>query len=229
MEQDQSGRANYLRYAHEFLFSLNLALASNLTGEPRLFWGFFHLSVIGFKLKFAIEQYIYHYKYPNSQFAPKDIEGNAAFLIFTFCLALCIFLFFRFLAETAVAKHLLYSVAGFTSILSLPILTLYLNDWNRRPPDLASARPFLLALELIVAVTGILLFLLGKWRPGWSGPLLLILHCVYWGWLFLGGPYFWLAPFQSLFPATALCASLVWGLYVSTSGASEFAAGPAFN
>lgn len=215
MQKNQSTHTNYLRYAYELLFSLNVALVGRLAEIEYPLWGFRYWGILEYRLEFAIERHIYNYSHPNSRFVPKDVEGHSAFLFLTLGAALCIFLLLRLFSHTRLAKELLRSVAGIVSLLALPAYWLYVRHLYPNRPDLPNPPRAWLFLELAVAIAAALSYMRGKWRlPDWTGAALVILHHVFWGWLFLGGLYFWHAPFESLFPAVSLCASLAWALYV---------------
>ena len=217
MEKDQSNHANYLRYAHEFLFSLNVAFVARWANIRLPLKGFYFWDGLEYKLEFAIERYFYNYSHPNIRFVPKDVEGHTAFLFLTLVAAVCIFLFLGIFSRTSLVREFLRSVAGFVSLLALPAFWLYFTQLYPQFPDLPNPPRAWLYLELAAAAAGALSFLRGKWPlRSWSGAALIILHHVFWGWLFLGGLYFWHAPFESLFPAVGLCASLAWGLYVKS-------------
>lgn len=47
--------------------------------------------------------------------------------------------------------------------------------------------------------------------------MLVLIHFGLWGWLFLGGPYFW-HTFLCVFPLVGLVSSLLWVSYVSRPG-----------
>jgi hypothetical protein len=214
MEKNQSTCARYLRYAHELLFSLNIALVARWAEVRHPVWGFYYWDVLEYRIEFAIEKIIYTFSHPNSRFVPKDVEGHTAFLLLALGLALCIFLLLRLFAHTVLANESLRSVAGFVSLLALPTFWLYITNLNPQPPGLPNPPRALLFLELAVTIATALFYLRGKWfLSKWSVAALIIFHHALWGWLFLGGVYFWHAPFEALFPGVALCASLAWSLY----------------
>src|ERR1700676_2645419 len=110
MEKNQSTHTNYLRYAHELFFSLNVALVGRWAEVRHPFWGFRHWDDLEYRLEFAIESYMYGYSHPDSHFVPKDVEGHTAFLFLTLGAALCIFLLLRLFSRTFLAKEFFRSV-----------------------------------------------------------------------------------------------------------------------
>ncbi len=215
MEYQQQPKS-HLRHLHEFIFSFNLALvvtwARNQTAAH--FWG------VPSHLQFWINDHLH--LPPHS-----GIGGYAAFLLSALEQALCIFVLLRLLSSTSLAREALSSVAGLASMTALPAF--WLDFTHRFPQPLTLPNPprFWLFFELAAALACILLYRFAKWPlAGWGSVMLLILHHGFWGWLFLGGPYFWLVPFQSLFPIVGLFSSLAWGLYVSEQRRQEQVAHP---
>jgi hypothetical protein len=207
-----------LRLVHEFFFMFNLVLVARLTEGLRDFWPFRYLFMGSWetKLEFGIESDIFHRSHPNVPFASKDLPGHTAFLLVTLGIALAGAAILAFLSRTRFVKELLRSVAGLASVLMLPVSWLYVTRLYPEYSVLPSlARPWLY-VELIVSATAIFVYVFApRFLPDWSLVVLLLTHHLMWGWLFLGGPYFWRSPFLSLLPATGLCASIAWLVYIS--------------
>jgi hypothetical protein len=203
MEKTQLARANRLRHVHEFFFSLNLGLAVRLATVER----FSFFSEI--KLQFWINRHLHLHPHSN-------VGGHTAFFIWALLLVLCIFLLLRLSSSTFLVKWVLRSAAGIVSLVALPVCWLREIHLFPVPPGLPNPpSPFVL-VELVVTVVCALLYLYAKWPlPAWCSISLLILHFGFWGWLLLGGPYFWLSPFRLIFPLAGLCSVLAWGAYVA--------------
>jgi len=202
MQKNQEIRINKLRYLHEFMFSFNIVLASilaqsNSSGFP-----------LETKLKYRINDYLHLHPHNN---LGGDIAPIAVILAFTFL----IFSLMRILSGTALASELLRPVAGATAVLAFPGCWLY-EMHSYESPGAPNPPQILLTLELLAAGVYAMFHLYKKRRISpWVGVTLLVLHYGLWSWLFLGGLYFWRAPFLSILPLAGLCSSLVWGLYVS--------------
>jgi hypothetical protein len=211
MKNNHPTRTDYLRYAHEFLFSLNIAFLAKLQGNQKPNKLFSFLDSAEFRIQLKINAYLN--LHPHSH-----VGGYTAFFALAFGLALCIFLLLRIFSNTSLAKEFLRCAAGFMSLLALPISWFYVTQvLGPVPFSLNLPRPWLIS-ELILIIACAVLYLLAKWSlPMWSGVLLLALHFGFWGWLALG-PFFWRYPFWVVFPMAGFCSSLVWGRYVSDQG-----------
>lgn len=209
MKKNQTPRTNPLGIAHEFLFSLNLGLVARLV---MAYANYYHTEAtlkLWFNRKLGL--------HPHS-----DVGGNAAFLLLALEITLSILLLLRVFSRTSAIRAFLQYVAGIVSALALPFSWLYGAHLYEPLPGAPNPPHALLLLELAAVTVCAVLYLLSMWPlPGWGGVLLLLLHYGFWGWLFLGGPYFWLDPFKLLFPLTGLCSSLVWGQYVSAQRQPE--------
>ena len=203
MEGNRATHTRYLRYVHEFLFSLNAGLVTRwLMAQAN--YAESELTIKGW-----INRRLH--LHPHS-----DIGGNVAFLVLALGVALGTFLLLRVLSRTAWLNHFLRSVTGIVSLVALPASWLYRAHVYRPVPGLPNPPHILLFLELAAATSCIVLYLYAKWPlPGWGSVALLILHFSLWGWLFLGGPYFWFDPLHSVFPLAGSCSVLAWALYVS--------------
>ena len=211
MKKNQPTRTGYLRYAHEFLSSLNIALVANLQGNQKPNKLFSFLDSAEFRMQLRINAYLH--LHPHSH-----VGGYTAFFVLSLGLGLCIFLLLRISSNTFLAREFLRSGAGFMSLLALPISWFYvIQVLGPVPFYLNLPRPWLVS-ELILIVACAVLYLLEKWPlPKWSGVVLLALHFGFWGCVALG-PYFWHDPFWVIFPMAGFCSSLVWGHYVSHQG-----------
>lgn len=209
--EDKVFSAKSLRLFYELIVAANVAIVLRLADAQRPFWPVYYIDRLEGVWEFKIEKYMYTHSHPNSQFAVMDANGHIAFLLLTLGMALCIFLFLRLIASTAFARELLHSVAGVVSILAFPIVAFYrisLYPWS--PEFLIPSRLWLIA-EILTAVSGVILFSFRKWKLShWKIFVLLSLHHLFWGWVFLGVWRFWLVPFRSIYPVAALCSSLMW-------------------
>ncbi|SRR5216683_2577431 len=200
-------RTSYLRYLHEFFFSLNIALVAKLEGnqKPNKFFSLLESGESSLRLR--INTYLH--MHPHS-----DIGGNTAFLALTLGLALCIFLLLRISSRTSLTKKLL-QLAGLVSLFALPASWLYVTQFVGSTTPSANLLRGLLLPELLAATICGAVYMYGRWPlQVWGSVALLVLHFSYWDAVCFG-PYFWRAPFQSLFAIAGLCSSLVWGLYIS--------------
>lgn len=201
--EGQPARFPYRRHAHEVLFSLNLSLVGLLTYSLN---GTFDISTgLGRRLNTYAGLHLH-----------SNLGPDIAFFALGLLLASSLFLILRLSSNTAVASGFLRWVAGFSSLLALPAHWLYSIHLSPQPPGLPDPPPLWLVAELAAAAACAAVYVYARWPlPAWLNVGLLVLHFGFWGWLFLGGPYFWLAPFQSVFPLAGLCSALAWGLYVS--------------
>ena len=203
--------SNGYRIMHEFLFSMNIALilrwehAQTSTSESAL------------TLQSWINRVLYLHQHSN-------VGGYAAFYLLALVEAIAIFVILQGLSFAPSARRVFLLSAGIVSLLALPIAWLH---FIHRYPGLqgSAALPDLprwwLFAELLATVAGAVFFL--RRRPslqGRLGVLSVTVHFVIWGWLFLGGPYFWLAPAKLVIPITGFCSCLVWAAYVRSPGTS---------
>lgn len=211
MDKDSSPQTDYARYLHEFLFALNIALAFRLSSARTSF------SSSESSLKWQINAALHLDAHSN-------VGGYTAFFALALVLALGIFALLRLCSHTFLAKEFLRSVAGIVSLVTLPASWLYVTHLSPVPPALPNPPRAWLFVELAAAVTCSVLYLLSRWPfPRWSSVLLLALHLGFWTWLSLGGPYFWRAPVELIFPLVSFCACLAWGLYVARQRSSQLA------
>jgi hypothetical protein len=207
---NSSKYSRVVRYLCEALFSWNLALIAKLRAD-RI--PFFLLDFGQFEVQFWINRHLH--LHPHS-----DIGGDSAFLIYALIWALFIFLVLRLFSGTRITSGFLRWAAGVFSLLALPVSWLYQGT----APTVPDPPHVLLVLELLLATGSAILFLLSRRPfPMWSMIVILVPHFVLWGWLFLGGPYFWLAPFETIVPLAGFFSSLAWGLYVSHESADRTA------
>lgn len=192
-------------------------LVARLTEGIRDFWPFRYLGfgVWETRLEFAVESYIYHRSHPNVRFVPKDLMGHTAFLVAILAISLGGVVLLRLFSHTCLVRELLRSVAGLASILMLPICWLYYQKPYPSFEDVDALRPWLYFELVAIAGAVVVYAFVPRFLPAWSVVASLLMHYVLWGWLFLGGPYFWFASFQSVFPAAGLCASIAWFVYIS--------------
>jgi hypothetical protein len=203
---DEHSRTSAIRaqYIQEFLFSLNVAFLAVAARSMAAAW----LPWVG-KIQLSLN---HHWRLPPES----SVGGDFALSSIAFVLALCIFVIVRLLSIVSVAGVLLLWITGIVSLVALPAWWLYFSRQFPVPANLPNLASTWLFLEIAASMLCTVLYLWRKWPlPGWGSTLLLILHFVFWGWLFLGGPFFWLAPFKLVFPAMGLAAMVAWGIYVS--------------
>jgi hypothetical protein len=193
---------SHYKYLHEFLFSLNIALVIRWKSAAA------SLSPLEPTLQFRINGALH--LQPNSHFG-----GYAAFFAIVLVVALSIFTVLRLFSRTLLAKEALRSIAGPVSLVALPACWLYVTYLLPLPRGLPNPPRAGLFIELAAATVCAVLYLWEK-RPflGWKRISLLLLHFCFWGWLFLGGFYFWRLPIQLIFPLAGFCSCLAWAKYV---------------
>ena len=187
----------YLGYLLDFLISLNLGLitkwqdgsrpVNSLTG---LLGGLHELEI-----KSAVNTFLKVHPHSN-------VGGYIAFLAVALLWTLFIFVVWRLASLSRLIKNALRPVGGFISLAAIPVA------WLLLPPisNLGLPNPphGLLTLELLIATVIAGLFVSRNWFvPSWLTVVLLVLHFALWGWLLMGGPYFWLGPFYLIFPRRA--------------------------
>lgn len=199
MKKSQTSRTGYLRIAHEFLFALNLGLVAR--------WA---MAQAGSYSELTLQLWINRHLHPHS-----NVGGNIAFFVLALEVALSVFLLLRILSIFPWLKRFL-SMVGIVSLVALPSAWLYATRLREPFPGMPNAPRTWLYLELLATILIATVYLLAKWPfPEWNSIALLILHFGLWAWLFPVGNYFWLAPFDLVFPLAGLCSSLAWGLYIS--------------
>ena len=192
-----------LKCVHELLFSLNIAvlvlIEHDVTSNP--------------ELETRISVWI------NARLhRPLDsvMGSHPAFLSIALLFAFCLFALLRATSATIVTKVIVRIAAGFLSLILLP--TFWLCHHRVPPlPGLPNPPQNLLVLELGVIAACAVVYLLWEQVPNWLSVMIVVTHFVLWGWLFLGFPQFWFAPFMSLFPLVGLSSSLAWVAYISAS------------
>jgi hypothetical protein len=202
LDRDLLSRTGNYAYFHEFLFSLNIALLLRWQSartsfsdlEPRLTW----------RINAALHLHLHN-----------SVGGYTAFFALALALALGVFAFASLCAHTSWGEKVLRSIAGVVTLTALPACWLYVTHlFSMR--GLPNPPRIWLFLELGVAIACAVLYLLARWPfPAWTSILLLALHFGFWGWLLLGGLYFWRAPAELSFPLAGFCACLAWGMYVA--------------
>jgi hypothetical protein len=201
MHRDELSQNSDYRYLHEFLFSLNIALVVRWKSAAT------SLSPLEPNLQFRINGALH--LQPNSHFG-----GYAAFFALVLVVALSIFTVLRLFSRTRLAEEVLGSIAGPVSLVALPVCWLYVTYLFPLPRGLPNPPRAGLFIELAGATVCAVLYLWEK-RPflGWKEFALLLLHFCFWGWLFLGGFYFWRSPIKLIFPLAGFCSCLVWAKY----------------
>ena len=203
----QSSANRYWLYSYELLFSLNLALV--LTWESA--------QTSASRTALSLQGGINHLmRYPPQS----PIGGYIAFTLLSVAQGFVIFLMLRLLSYATIVNRILLPITGIASLIVLPLSWL---SFHRQFPGFfvgPGALPDLphwwLYIELVLCVILAALFLRG-WMPflkGWAGVFLLLFHFIVWGWLFLGGTYFWLTPAKAFIVFTGFCSCLEWGQYV---------------
>jgi hypothetical protein len=141
--------------------------------------------------------------------------GWAAFAIVAAGFAVVIFAALEVLLRIPAARKYFGTVAGALSAVALPVLWLYNDAFvSAVPSGLPNPSHVGLWFE-IAAVAGY--FMLsgapGARLPVWIDGGVLLVHFVFWGWLFLGGLHPWHPHFQSVFPALGFCSALAWVIW----------------
>jgi hypothetical protein len=145
-----------------------------------------------------------------------SVGGYVAFFAVSLMIAMAMFVVLRLVSATVLLRKVVRLMIGLAALGALPACLLYIQHILPVPGSPSTLSTLWLLLELAGAITCSLFYMGGWWpAPAWTGILLLVLHFGLWGWLFLGGPYFWRAPFSLVFPLTGLCCSLAWGLYLA--------------
>jgi len=204
--------SGYLGYLRDFLISLNVALIAKWQDGNRPVNPL--TGLLGFhELEIKSAGNAFFKVHPHS-----NVGGYIAFLAVVLPWALFIFVVLRLASFSRLMKSVLRPVGGFISLAAIPVAWLFLPPISRLglpiPPH------GLLTLELLVVLVIASLFVWRNWIvPSWLTAGLLVLHFVLWGWLLMGGPYFWLDPFYLIFPAAGLTSCLVWGLFYANENA----------
>jgi hypothetical protein len=211
--KDQVSRGRKLTYAHEFLLAVNIALVAKWWQENGRIIPLSNL--LAFDHEYIIQDRINALLglHPHN-----NVGGDLAFFAVTLGWALSLFLLMRLVLILLPKLTLRWS--GLFPVTALPIICLYRSV----PPLFPNPPVFLVLLELFTAVVCCILYI-SKWLLStWPIILLLVLHFVFWGWLFLGGPYVWRSPVGLSTPLAGLISSLVWGMYVKRADSMTLSA-----
>jgi hypothetical protein len=206
MENRRQTHTDLGGYLRQIFFTLNLALIAKLWGNQRPNKVFSYLDFHEFAIQLKINSSLH--------LAPhNNVGANAAFLILTFGLSLCIFLLISFLATILPTKSFL-KYSGIVSLTLLPISWLFVSRLLDGVSSFSVLSNGMLLLEtLAIAFCGIA-FWNGKWNlPAWASIILLAAHFGFWH-VICFGLYFWRSPFQSIFATVGFCSSLLWAIYV---------------
>jgi hypothetical protein len=208
MLEKQPQNNNYLRHIFEFLFSLYIALVAKLMGNQKPNWFFSRLEYGEASVGPRMNAFLH--LHPHSA-----VGLNGAFFVYAFAWAMCLFLLLKISSGTALAQRLLSSLGGIVSLLVLPLSWLYVSrlfGWTSFLPTLPQG---VLFLELLAATLGAVMYLRAhRSLPIWGTAALLALHFVFWD-AACFGPYFWRAPFHTIFVIAGFCSALAWSRYVS--------------
>jgi hypothetical protein len=148
--------------------------------------------------------------------AHSQIGGWFSYLLVVTLIGLFIFTCIRLLARTDVGAAILFPITGIVSLVALPMGWLYVAVATPRDSGLPNIPLFIAILEILVVMAGWFLFIGEKQSlPKSVSLLLLLLHFVFWGWLSIGGLYFWLDPLRLIYPAAGIAACLAWGTHLA--------------
>ncbi len=220
----------WLRWTHEYMFSLNLVwiIVWHEMARTKTFGGRVLAEYVAALVRGAYQ-------------LVSPIGGHTILeqLVWSFVLATIGFFLLRLLSRFAVTNVALRTIAGAVAIAAFPIASLFFGlTYPSYPTCCAEAHKTGLALEVIVVLICGILFYLGKRLI--SGPLMiiaLVFHFTLWAWV--TSSYFNFLQFSDLrsseyyhpwartlgvltlgtvfhfgFPAFGLLASLTWVLYV---------------
>jgi hypothetical protein len=194
-----------VRYAHEILLSLNLALALVSVVEIQARY----LMTPFFSLEFSVHKLLHVHE-------TDFISGYIALSFSSMALAFCIWLVLRLSAGSEVTKAFLRYWAGIVVLVAPSAFWLYSYQkygWPFGWPYRWA--PFELSLALLCTQ----LYVARRWRfPAWFSVLLLVAHFAYWFWVAGGGIYF--APNYAgpAAPVLGFCSAVAWGVYVQCLG-----------
>jgi hypothetical protein len=189
------------RYTHKIFVSLNLGFILKLAMSEQP----------GFTWELTMWPKFNGYL----QLHPHDPRGYwIGFFAVALVLSLIIFALLQTFLHIFNWGQAILSAAGISSLFALPILCLYQNYYKSPVPTLPHPPGVLLIIELAATLAYSVSYLFKRARGTRSMVLVILIHFLFWAWLFLGGVYFWRAPAQSVFPTVGLCSALAWALYV---------------
>src|SRR5665213_27102 len=199
-----SSRVASLRHICEILFSLNVALVAKLQGNQRPNRFFSTLEAGQLNLQLVINRNLHII--PHS-----SVGGYLAFYAYALLWTLVLYIMIRYFSQTRLATALDQPLEGIISLVGLPVSWLYVGT----APTLPNPPHSLLILELIFVTVCALLYSFSKLSlPIWGTVLMLAFHFALWGWLLLGGPYFWFSPLRTVVAVAGFTASLAWAVFV---------------
>ena len=192
-----NGQNNILRYLHEFIFSLNLALFGVtvfLLADPALWVPFTNMEVF-IKTTLHIRQ-------------TDLVTGHIAVWIPSIVIAFCLWGILRIISNTSSAAEILRSVAGLMALFAAPIFRLNVIKSYGFPYE---GIPVELLLILICTV----FYLGGRWQVKfWVGATMIGLHYIFL-WFVLGGHNPLPGYFGPVGIILSFCSAEVWWIYVS--------------
>jgi hypothetical protein len=204
MGELRKGRAVMWQWLSELLLSLNIALLIVLESSEMMS----RLLLWDGRLQFWLNG---HWHLPPES----SVGGNVAFSTVALVYGVCILAFLRLLSLVSVKRTIPRWIGGITSLVALPVWWLHFTFLFPVPRGLANAPRILLFAEIAFAVFCAVLYVRQQQRlRTWALAFLLLLHFGLWGWLFVGGPWFWSAPFKLVFPLAGFLAVLTWGVYI---------------
>jgi len=203
MRNNESMSTGHLSYFYQFLFALNIVLVAILEGNQRPNRLFSVLEYGEAGLGTRVNAFLHLHPHSN-------VGANGAFFVYALVWATCLFLLLRITSGTHLAQRFLRSLGGIVSLLALPLSWLYVSHllgWDSFLPGLPRG---LLFLELLAAIVCAVMYLRATWSlPIWGSVALLTLHFAFWDTVCFG-PYFWRAPFQSIFAIAGFFSALLW-------------------
>lgn len=205
MVDNQSLRASRLRYFHEALFALNIALATMdvifLYNEP-LMRRFFRADV-------AINQLL-HIRQTDLVF------GYWAVFLPGIALALCIWLFLCLFRRSSLTNEILHSFAGIAAFTAFPVCWLMINyESNHRYGWVPFRSIQFYEVLLVLTLLSIALYLEPRRSvPLWASFSATLIHYGYWFWQFGTYSLFFAnnGPFI-LVPIAGFLSAVIWLLY----------------
>ncbi len=208
----QNHTSGRVRYLHETLFSVALAVAFSAGLIYSCLYWYEHY--LGWSRGFNIA---FHQR-------EQDLLGyEVVFAVLAFTLAIAVFLLLRIFSRIALIASLL-RIAGVV-ILAAPAASLWVI-WCALGTDYfinAGLLPWLpdgvllpwLPCEEFVAIVLVLLYLYRRWPlPAWASVLLVAGHFAIW-YRAYHITYAWLYPHLLSIPIAACCSTLMWGCYLN--------------
>jgi len=159
---------NYVRYAHELMFSICVAGLVIWLNDATSGWR----NSPGDRIPWILDMEFLLTRNPLPPPSVDDPKLRFTFAFLWAVSALCIFLLLRLSARFSLTRKSLRIIGGIVAVAGFPLAFVYARRNNPLP-----------LVEVAIALVCIYLYLYRNWpRKAYWALLLLVLHCAFWSW-----------------------------------------------